>query len=119
MNLGIVGSRDFNDYWMLASYVDKLVEEYGITSIVSGGAKGADTLARTYAEANGLELIEYLAEWDRYGKSAGFKRNELIWKDSDVIIAFWDGESKGTKHTIDKYKGDLFVINYNEEPDEW
>lgn len=110
MKLAIVGSRDFNDYELLKSEIDKLRTAHTITHIVSGGARGADTLAKRYAKENNIELVEHLANWNLYGKSAGYKRNVLIWQDSDMLIAFWDGQSKGTKQSIDNYKKPLTVI---------
>lgn len=116
MNLGIVGSRDFDNYLIFCDKVDAVRETHPeIDTIVSGGARGADSYAEKYAHENGLNLIVHQADWNKYGRAAGFKRNQLIWDDSDVIIAFWDGESKGTKHTIDKYKGTLYLIEYKKE----
>ncbi|QQS32986.1 MAG: hypothetical protein IPM50_15290 [Acidobacteriota bacterium] len=71
------------------------------THIVSGGARGVDTLARLYAQSNGIEFTESLAGWDRYGKRAGFLRNCVMVGAADAVIAVWDGESRGTKHSID------------------
>lgn len=68
--------------------------------IISGGAQGADTLAREFAEENCLECKEYLPDWDQYGKSAGMVRNAQIVKNSDEVIAFWDQKSKGTANSI-------------------
>lgn len=115
MKLGIVGSRGFNDKEFFDSKVKLCIEHYGITEIVSGGAIGADNFAEEFAFEHNLKLTVHKAEWDKYGLSAGFKRNKDIWKDSDIIIAFWDGISKGTKHTIDNYKGKLFVFIYTNE----
>lgn len=112
MNIGIVGSRDFLDCDLLRTTIDNLRENYEVESIISGGARGADSLAKRYATQNDIPLVEHLAQWDVHGKSAGYIRNSLIWKDSDLIIAFWDGKSRGTKHTIDKYKGELLVVRY-------
>ena len=72
-----------------------------ITEIVSGTARGADRLGEQYANANSLPLKKMPAEWDKYGKSAGYKRNEQMAEYSDCLIAFWDGQSRGTKHMID------------------
>jgi len=98
MVLGIVGSRDFSNYSLLKQFVDKFRTNFDVDSIVSGGAIGADSLGAKYANENDLTLIVHPAEWDKYGKSAGYKRNRLIVNDSDTVIAFWDGESHGTAH---------------------
>jgi len=102
MQLGIIGSRKFLDYTELQSKLLWLFNVNTITGITSGGAKGADTLAKKFAEDFGISYTEFPAQWDVYGKSAGFRRNHFIVNDSDIIIAFWDGVSKGTKDTLDK-----------------
>ena len=76
MRLAIVGGRDFNDYALLANTIFNSLSPLDfITSIISGGAKGADTLGENFAENNGIDCIVYKPEWDKYGKSAGFIRN--------------------------------------------
>jgi hypothetical protein len=73
--------------------------------IVSGGARGADGLGERFAREFCVnEPIIYEAEWGKFGKSAGFKRNHLIIEECEMVIAFWDFESKGTKHSIDLAK---------------
>lgn len=102
MNIAVVGSRTFNDYKkmkeVLSSYTDKN------TTIVSGGARGADRLAEKYAEEKNLPTKIFIPDWDGLGKKAGFIRNEIIVENSDMVIAFWDGQSRGTKHTIELAK---------------
>ena len=71
-----------------------------ISWVVSGGAPGADSLAEKWAKENKKMLTIYPADWLNLGKRAGYVRNTDIVKNSDMIIAFWDGNSKGTKHTI-------------------
>ena len=73
----------------------------GTTEIVSGGAKGVDASAKKYAEANGIKLTEFLPEYDKYGRSAPLKRNIDIIECVNVVLAFWDGKSRGTKFVID------------------
>ena len=115
MKLAIVGSRTFNDYELLKNEVNKLITEYNITEIVSGEANGADKLAERYARENELKLTVYYAQWHRYGKKAGYMRNDKIWQYADLGIAFWDGKSKGTQHSFklaEKYKKELKVIKF-------
>ena len=69
--------------------------------IVSGGARGADSLGEKYSDEEGFDLEVYPAQWDKYGKRAGFRRNEQMAEVADALIAFWDGKSHGTKHMID------------------
>lgn len=99
MNVGIVGSRGFNNYDEFCNYMSRIPIDP--KAIISGGAKGADTLAEQYAKENDLDLIVFKPDWEKYGKSAGFKRNRTIVNHSDLIIAFWDIKSSGTKNTID------------------
>ena len=70
------------------------------TEIISGGAMGIDRCARHYANANGIKLTEFLPEYNKYGRVAPLRRNELIVNAADIVIAFWDGDSRGTKYTI-------------------
>lgn len=104
MKLGIVGSRTFLDYQLLKTTIDQIINSStnSITHIVSGGAKGADTLASRYAEEKNFEMIVFKPNWKKYGKRAGFIRNTDIIYTSDIIVAFWDGKSSGTKDSIDK-----------------
>lgn len=116
MNVGIVGSRTFDDYELLKR---TMLSEYGesegsvdeiksvIYRIVSGGAEGADTLAKKFAEEAGIELVEKLPDWKKYGHRAGAVRNQLIVNECDEIVAFLSPppyESKGTKITIEMAK---------------
>ncbi len=71
------------------------------TSIVSGGAIGADTFAKRYAMANSIPIVEFLPNYKKYGKSAPIMRNILIVENCDFLLAFWNGKSRGTKFTID------------------
>lgn len=105
--LAIVGSRTFNDYELLINEVDRLIQDNYSTInlfIISGGARGADTLAKRFAEDNNFNYIEFPANWELYGKAAGFIRNKLIVENCDFFLAFWDGVSRGTKHSIDLAK---------------
>ena len=72
-----------------------------VSCVICGDARGADTLGRLYAEEIGIPCERYPAQWDVYGKSAGYRRNELMATKADALIALWDGQSKGTKHMID------------------
>jgi predicted Rossmann fold nucleotide-binding protein DprA/Smf involved in DNA uptake len=98
MKLAIVGSRDITDF-DLSPYVDD-----SVLCIVSGGAKGIDTIAAEFAESKGLELIEYLPDYKSFGRSAPIIRNKLIIENADKVLAIWDGKSKGTKNSIDTAK---------------
>lgn len=122
MKILVVGSRNFNNYEMLKNAIDAAINTYGDIEIISGGAKGADSLAEQYAKEKGYALKVFPADWDIYGKSAGYKRNAEMHKyisefDDRLCIAFWDGESKGTQHSFDlakQYKNPILVIKYKE-----
>ncbi|MFI3167551.1 MAG: SLOG family protein [Bacillota bacterium] len=94
MKVAIIGSRNITNV-DIGKYID--VE---ITEIVSGGAIGVDSIAKEYAEQKGIPFIEFKPEYNRYHKGAPIKRNEKIADYADIVIAFWDGKSKGTKHTV-------------------
>jgi hypothetical protein len=99
MKLIIAGSRDFEDYEYLKENISSI--NGVITEVVSGTARGADRLGERYADEHGIKCKKIPANWDKYGKSAGYKRNEQMAKYADNLIAFWDGKSKGTGHMID------------------
>ena len=74
----------------------------GTDEIVSGGAKGIDASAREYAQSHGIRLTEFLPEYDKYGRSAPLKRNITIIEHADLVLAFWNGSSRGTAFVIQK-----------------
>ena len=100
MKVIIAGGRFFNDYELLKESCDKILSNTPLIEIVSGTAKGADTLGERYAKENYLEVTKFPADWDKFGKSAGYRRNADMAIYADSLIAFWDGESKGTKSMI-------------------
>ena len=104
MRVGIVGSRSFNDYWAVYHFIDKRLDLEDITLIVSGGAEGVDTLAQKYAQENEIPILIYYPKWKKFDKAAGPIRNEKIVKMSDIVFAFWDGKSPGTRSSINLAK---------------
>lgn len=78
-----------------------MLQNQHVVEIVSGCAVGADKLGERYAQERGFQIKRFPAEWSLHGKAVGFIRNEEMAKYSDALIAFWDGVSRGTKHTID------------------
>ncbi|MGN0634085.1 MAG: hypothetical protein ACI4JW_09490 [Oscillospiraceae bacterium] len=98
MKVAVIGSRGLK-VRDLGMYLPKDTAE-----IVSGGAKGIDSCAREYALSHGIKLTEFLPEYDKYGRSAPLKRNITIIEYADVVLAFWDGKSHGTKFVIDNCK---------------
>jgi predicted Rossmann fold nucleotide-binding protein DprA/Smf involved in DNA uptake len=101
MRLIIAGGRDFDDYDLLCDKVSKFIGTEQNVTIISGLARGADTLGCNYALENGYPIEGFAAEWAKYGRGAGLKRNKLMAKSADSLIAFWDGKSRGTMHMID------------------
>ena len=95
MKVAVIGSRGLS-----VSDLGRYLPE-NTTEIVSGGAKGVDTSAREYALAHGIKLTEFLPEYTRFGRGAPLKRNITIIEYSDIVLAFWDGKSRGTKFVID------------------
>lgn len=102
MNLAIVGSREITDYAIVFEKASKIVEKNKVTHIVSGGAKGVDTLARRFAEEKGIPLLEFKPDYSTYGRGAPLQRNTTIVEHSDVVLAFVTPNSKGTWDTIKK-----------------
>jgi hypothetical protein len=98
MKIAIIGSRDFTDRKLL----NEVLESYKskITLVVSGAARGADKLGEQWAIDNNIKTLIFPADWDKYGKRAGFIRNEDIIKNCDGAIAFWNEVSNGTRHSI-------------------
>lgn len=94
----IAGGRDGVKDWHLFEALEQV--DWKITEVVSGGAKGADALGEWYAACELLPLKRFEADWDRFGKSAGPKRNMEMAKYADALIALWDGKSKGTANMI-------------------
>lgn len=98
MNVGIVGARTFNN--MLIFYLETMDYIVKENTIITGDATGTDAMARSYCKANNIPIKVYSADWETYGKKAGPFRNQHIINDSDILIAFWDGKSPGTKNSI-------------------
>jgi len=101
--IGVIGSRGYNNY---EEFKEKLL--FLISNIreeivfVSGGCpSGGDALISRFCKEGNYQIIEHLPDWDKHGKAAGFIRNKLIIEDSDMLAAWWDGKSKGTKSSID------------------
>lgn len=107
MKVAIVGSRGFPHPKLVESYVRSLALN---DIVVSGGAPGVDRIALAAADARGLITVSYEADWEGLGKGAGMIRNSLIVAQADIVVAFWDGESRGTRdtmrkaHNVDKLK---------------
>ena len=95
MRVAVIGSRS------LKIDLEELIPKEA-TVIISGGAVGVDTKAKEYAIMHKLELIEFLPDYKKYARYAPLKRNDQIIENADLVIAIWDGKSRGTKYVIDK-----------------
>ncbi len=116
MKIIIAGGRTFDDYDLLCQICDKTLSLQSEIEIVSGTANGADKLGEKYASEKGYPIKQFPADWDKYGKSAGYKRNEEMAKYADALIAFWDGKSRGTKHMINlakRYELKVKIVIFN------
>jgi len=113
MKFAIIGSRSFEDYELMKSILIK----YSIGEIVSGGAEGADTLAERFADEYNIKKTIFQPDYIKYGKKAPLVRNRQIVDYADKVVAFWDGESKGTKYTINyaKKKGKQINVIFSEK----
>ena len=98
MKVAVIGSRGLQ----VNHLEDYLPDD--VTEIVSGGARGIDTCAKSYALRHGLKLTEFLPEYEKYGRGAPLRRNITIIEHTDLVLAFWDGKSRGTKYVIDNCK---------------
>lgn len=114
----VAGGRDFDSYGAVSEEINHLAHgelaDYGV-SIVSGMARGADRLAWEFAKQADVQCYVFPADWDTHGKAAGFIRNRQMAEFADGLLAFWDGESRGTKHMIETMRAmgkDVRVIRY-------
>lgn len=118
----IAGGRDFLDYLKMYIEMNTIIQTiHDDIEIISGCAKGADTLGMRYAAVTKIPCAKFPADWDKFGNRAGFIRNEEMAKYSisdnskGVLVAFWDGKSKGTANMIklaEKYGLETHVIRY-------
>lgn len=101
MKVLVCGSRNFNSKEFLFKELSRVNKRREITTLIHGGARGADILAGEWAKTNSIEIVCILPDWNRYGRGAAFIRNiEMLDLEPNLVIAFPVGESKGTRHTI-------------------
>lgn len=115
MKVIIAGSRGFSDFQLMYAKCEEILANVKEAEIVSGTAKGADKMGEHYASLRGFSVKQFPADWNKHGKAAGYLRNKDMAEYADMLIAFWDGESRGTKHMIDlanERKLTVHVINY-------
>lgn len=103
IKLIVFGGRDFEDYSLMESVIDNLsntIYKDSAISIVTGMAKGADSLGYIFALKNNVVNYKFPADWNKHGRQAGYLRNIQMGEFSDAGVAFWDGKSMGTLHMI-------------------
>lgn len=99
-NVCVVGSRGMADYGVLSHVLDGLILRDDGLQFVCGGARGADTLGERWAKDHGVPTVLMPADWATHGKKAGPIRNTEMAQITDVLVAFWDGHSRGTQHML-------------------
>lgn len=107
MRVIIAGGRDFDEKDRLYAVLDSA--PFPITEVICGGARGADDLGRCWANDRGIPVKEFIPDWST-GKSAGFIRNAEMAKNADILVAFWDGKSKGTSQMITKAQKENLIV---------
>lgn len=123
IKLIVAGSRGFNSYQLLSKKLDHYllyVDDFDTVTIISGTAQGADRLGERYAKEKGYQLIKMPADWERFRKSAGYRRNEEMAKIATHCVLFWDQKSPGTKHMADiaeRYGLPLRIVRYTTDPE--
>lgn len=103
MKIAIIGSRETGNI-NFEELLKKHLLIFPTDIIISGGARGIDTLAAQYARKHGMKLLEFRPDYATFGRGATFVRNRLIVDMADVVLAFWNGTSRGTKYTIEYAK---------------
>lgn len=120
IKLIVAGTRTFTDYQYVKDKIEDLLESKSLSSkeieIITGGSRGVDTLAERWSRENNVTCTVIKAEWKRHGKKAGPMRNQVMAEIGDILLAFWDGKSRGTKDMIVKAKGkkiDIYIRYIN------
>jgi hypothetical protein len=98
MKVIVAGSRNIVDQKIIFNIIES--SNFEITEIVSGTARGVDQIGEKYGLTNNIPIVMFPANWNKYGKSAGYVRNTEMAKYADALIAVWDGKSSGTRHMI-------------------
>lgn len=105
----IAGSRDIVEYNILLEAIKSA--PFSVTTVISGGARGADALGETYANSARIPLSVHPADWNNYGRRAGFIRNIEMAQSAEALIAVWDGKSRGTKRMIEEARKHSLVVH--------
>ena len=123
VQLVVAGTREYSNRDEIFARLDKYHQRCKDAGteliIIEGEARGPDLISRKWAETRGVPFRSYPADWDEYGKAAGFIRNEEMAKAGTHVLAFWDGQSNGTNDMIErglKHQRRVLVIPVIVEP---
>ena len=113
----VCGSRSISDKQYIFEALDKLLKDYDDVEIISGHARGVDTIAEAYAKERAIPLVVFSADWEQYGRAAGPIRNkemlQFAMSAEPLVISFWDGKSRGTKNMmLLALKAGIAVLDY-------
>lgn len=102
MRLIVAGSRNITSYKFVEEAIKSITPSIigKVSYVISGKARGVDYLGECWAKQNNIQILEFPAEWNKFGKAAGPKRNEKMVENADILLACWDFKSLGTKHII-------------------
>jgi hypothetical protein len=109
MKVIIAGSRQISNYQVVVDVLNNA--DIVITQVVSGAARGVDKLGERWAIENNIPIKQFLPDWSKYGRSAGYIRNEQMAKYAEGLVAIWDGYSRGTGHMIDLARKHRLVVH--------
>lgn len=118
MKLIVAGGRDFVNTNRMIEELQKLVNSGNIPDcpeLVCGMARGADMLAYSLWANHNMKIHTFPADWKTHPRSAGYIRNAEMGNFADVLVAFWDGKSRGTKHMIDimqRLNKPVYIVRY-------
>ncbi len=120
MEIIVAGGREFSNYSLLEETLDKIIQQPEQTLLISGGARGADALGERYAHTKNISVVRCPADWKRYRKGAGERRNREMARqaaedDQGALVAFWDGKSRGTGKMIELAKQHglkIYIVSY-------
>lgn len=102
--LVIAGTRTYNNFIIFNQKLLEFLSTTKVHKIISGGARGTDTLAEIFANDNDIPFEKFLPDWERHGKFAGILRNRQMADTGDFLLAFWNGKSRGTENMIEEMR---------------
>ena len=101
MKVIVAGSRSIEEFSIVDEILNSIKKTVNISKVISGTARGVDKLGEKWAKENHIQIEHYPADWNKYGKSAGYRRNAEMAVMGDLLVCIWDGESRGSQHMYD------------------